>query len=237
MLKSTDGGNTFPINVLVSTPFFAAANEISNCNGDDRPTIRVENTRLIRTNEFPQAAIGPDGTLYVVWNAGRVIGNTRFIDVLLAYSTDEGNTWNEVNISTHKSLTFSFFPSVAANCQGAHIQYNRFNDRRGRVTGVGDGTFAIFMKSFSLFDGLSEERMVSTEFSPVPITIANPDPIPSGCYMGDYNQIIAGPGSCLLHSWGDNRNVLNGQINPDVFFKLTAPKKKHNCCCDVERHV
>ncbi|MED2792101.1 sialidase family protein [Bacillus wiedmannii] len=237
MLKSTDGGNTFPINVPVSIPFFAAANEISNCAGDNRPTIRVDNTRLIRTNEYPQAAIGPDGTLYVVWNAGRVIGNTRFIDILLAYSTDEGNTWNTVNISTHKNLTFSFFPSVAANCQGAHIQYNRFNDRRGRVSGVGDGTFAVFMKSFSLFDGLSQERMVSTEFSPVPITIANPDPIPAGCYMGDYNQIIAGPGSCLLHSWGDNRNVLNGQINPDVFFRLTAPKKKHDCCCDYERHV
>ncbi|UNK35294.1 glycoside hydrolase [Bacillus sp. N5-665] len=237
MLKSTDGGNTFPINVPVSIPFFAAANEISNCAGNIRPTIRIDTTRLIRTNEFPHAAIGPDGTLYVVWNAGRVIGNTRFIDIFLAYSTDEGNTWNEVNISTHQNLAFSFFPSVAANCEGAHIQYNRFNDRRGRVGGVGDGTFAIFMKSFSPFDGLSKERMVSTEFSPVPITIANPDPIPAGCYMGDYNQIIAGPGSCLLHSWGDNRNVLNGQINPDVFFRLTAPKKKHDCCCDYERHV
>ena len=123
------------------------------------------------------------------------------------------------------NLAFSFFPTVTANCQGAHIQYNRFNDPNG-VGGIGNETFGVFMKSFSPYTGLSEERMVSTRFSPVTITIANPDPVPGRCYMSDYNQIIAGPGSCLLHSWGDNRNTLNGQINPDVFFKLTAPKKK-----------
>jgi hypothetical protein len=226
MAKSIDGGNTFPINAPVSTPFTAAATTTGPCN---RPSIGVDNTRQIRMNEFPQAAIGPDGTIYVVWNAGKVIGSSTFIDTFLAYSQDEGNSWNQVNITNH--LAFSFFPSVAANCQGAHIQYNRFQDPNG-VGGVGNGTFGVFMKSFSPYTGLSEERMVSTQFSPVPITIANPDPVPARCYMGDYNQIIAGPGSCLLHSWGDNRNILNGQINPDVFFKLTDPKKKHDCCSD-----
>ncbi|WP_240515137.1 sialidase family protein [Bacillus wiedmannii] len=229
MVKSVDGGNTFPINVPVSIPFAAAATTTDFCG---RPSIGVDNTRRIRTNDFPHAAIAPDETLYVVWNAGRAIGATTFIDVFLAYSTDKGNTWHIVDI-TPKDITYSFFPSVAANKDGAHIQYNRFNDRGGSIGGVGDGTFAIFMKSFSICDGLSKEKMVSTAFSPVPITIANPDPIPSRCYMGDYNQIISGPGNCLLHSWGDNRNVLNGQINPDVFFNITIQKKKdHNCGCN-----
>jgi hypothetical protein len=50
------------------------------------------------------------------------------------------------------------------------LKVNRFNDRGGSVGGLGDGTFAIFTKSFSLCDGLSKEKMVSTVFSPVPVT-------------------------------------------------------------------
>ena len=40
--------------------------------------------------EIPQATIGPDGTIYVVWNAGIVINNKVFINVFLAHSKDEG---------------------------------------------------------------------------------------------------------------------------------------------------
>ncbi|PEM93749.1 hypothetical protein CN558_24045 [Bacillus wiedmannii] len=226
MLKSVDGGNTFPINVPVSIPFAAASATIDFCG---RPSIGIDNTRRIRTNEFPQAAIAPDGTLYVVWNAGRVIGATTFSDIFLAYSTDKGITWDIIDI-TPENTTYSFFPSVAANKNGAHIQYNRFNDRGGSIGGVGDGTFAIFMKNFSICNGLSKERMVSTVFSPVPVT--NPSPDTANCYMGDYNQIITGPGNCLLHSWSDNRNVIiQGNIqrqNPNVFFNITVPQKENH---------
>ncbi|MED4287386.1 sialidase family protein [Priestia megaterium] len=221
MTKSTDGGNTFPIDVPVSPPFAAAATDTTICG---RPSIGVDNSRRIRMNEFPQASIGPDGTIYVVWNAGTIVGGTPFINVYLAYSQDQGKSWNQVNITNNSP--FHFFPSVAANCEGAHIQYNRFNDPNG-VGGVGDGTFGIFMRTFSLSNGVSKELMVSNQFSPVPITHPNPEPVGADCYMGDYNQLILGPGNCLLHSWGDNRNLLNGRINPNVFFKLTSPKKKN----------
>ncbi|MFB2347918.1 exo-alpha-sialidase [Priestia megaterium] len=210
MTKSTDGGNTFPIDVQVSPLFAAAATTTDFCG---RPTIGVDNTRRIRMNEFPHASIGPDGTLYVVWNAGTVAGTTTFINVFLAYSQDGGNNWNQVNITNN--VSFPFFPSVTANCKGAHIQYNRFNDPNN-VGNIGNGTFGIFMKTFSLNTGLSQERVISNPSSQVPITNN------FGCYMGDYNQIISGPGSCLLHSWGDNRNIANGQPNPDVFFRLTS---------------
>jgi len=219
MTKSTDGGNTFPIDIQVSSPFAPAGNGITNCSGFNRPTIRVSDTRQIRNNEFPQASIGLDGTIYVVWNAGRLVGNTIFIDTFLAYSQNGGNTWNELNVTSNSA--YSFFPSVTTNCNGAYIQYNRFNDPNGNG-GTGDGTFGVFMKSFSPVRGLGEEKMVSTQFSPVAITIPGSDAF--DCYMGDYNQIISGPGSCLLHSWGDNRNILNGQPNPDAFFGLTSPE-------------
>ncbi|MBS4189893.1 DUF11 domain-containing protein [Bacillus sp. FJAT-49705] len=201
MVRSLNGGTSFQPAVDVSNLFAAAADQITNCNNTNRPTIQV-GTQNIRMNEFPHAAIGPDGTIYVVWNEGRVVGGTTFIDIILGYSQNAGVTWNRVNITN--SLPYKFFPTVAANQNGAHIQYNRFNDPNG-VGGIGDGTFAIFMKTFSLNTGLSEERQISTQFSPVTTF---------QCYMGDYNQIIRGPGNSLLHSWGDNRN----SGNPVVFF-------------------
>ncbi|MBS7530279.1 exo-alpha-sialidase [Hazenella sp. IB182353] len=230
MVKSTDGGSTFPINVAVSNPFAAAATDTSICS---RPSIGVDNSRRIRMNEFPSATIGPDGTIYVVWNAGRVTGGTTFIDVFLAYSTDRGATWNRVCITSNLS-TFPFFPTVAATKNQAHIQYNRFNDRGGTLSGIGDGTFAVFLKSFSLCSGFGKEQMVSTIFSPVPVT--NPGVDTASCYMGDYNQMIVGPRNCLLHSWGDNRDVLMGRDNPDVFFSKTSlDAKRYGCCDDDEK--
>lgn len=215
MTKSTDGGKTFPINVPVSTAFSGAANQVGPCQ---RPSISTELARQIRMNEFPHAAIGPDGTLYAVWNAGRFDGIRTFIDVFLAYSIDKGLNWQEVRITN--TLSFPFFPSVAANDKGAHIQYNRFNDPH-KIGYTGDGTFGIFMKTFSLKSGLNHEKKISNPHSRVPITHPNVDNHVADCYMGDYNQVIAGPDGYLLHAWGDNRNILRGQLNPDVFFKRT----------------
>lgn len=99
---------------------------------------------------------------------------------------------------------------------------------------MGDRTFGIFTKTFSPYTGLSEERMVSTQFSPVPETNPSPGGDVARCFMAEYNQVIAGPGSCLLHAWGDNRNTLNARINPDVFFRLTSSKKRHDCECDCD---
>ncbi|WP_255293895.1 hypothetical protein [Bacillus toyonensis] len=89
MIKSTDGRNTFSAKVPVSNPFAAAATDTVICG---LPSIGVDNTRRIRMNEFPHATIGPNGALYAVWNQGRVVGTTTFIDAFLAFSTDQSNT-------------------------------------------------------------------------------------------------------------------------------------------------
>lgn len=217
MAKSTDGGNTFPTDIQVSAGLFeAAANAVAACEGgNNRPVIRVTAQQTIRMFEIPQAAIGDDGTIYVVWNAGRTVGGIKRIDIFLAFSRDAGQTWQQVNL-TENETSFAFFPSVAVNKNGAHVQYNRFNDPN-RVGGVGNGNFAVFMKTFSRLKDISKERMISTKFSPVAVFL---------CYMGEYNQVINGPRESLLHAWSDNRNVLNGQNNPDVFFIQTTTMLK-----------
>jgi hypothetical protein len=209
VVKSTDGGITFSPPIIVSS-VTTAGNAIM-CGGND--VIQVSSTKSIRTNEFPHAAIGPDNTLYVVWNDSINLATTG-IDIYLAYSQDGGLTWTKVQVTN--TPTHEFMPSVTANTIGAHIQYSRFNDP-ANVSGVGNGTFALFQKSFSIGGGLSSETMVSSVFSPVPDTVPNFDPAIANCYMGDYNQIITGRGLSLLHAWSDNRNRRNGN-NPDVFF-------------------
>lgn len=214
MVKSTDGGETFSEPMVIAN-IGTARNAIVRCGGNRDNVIRVTRRKIIRMNEFPQAAIGEDGTLYVVWNDGRNIDTTG-IDIYLAYSTDRGNTWHIRQITS--TATHEFFPSVTTNSLGAHIQYSRFDGDKG----VENGRFALFMKAFSIKRGLSPERMVSTVFSLVPDTHPNFDPGIADCYMGDYNQIISGPKLTLYHAWGDNRNdPLNGN-NPDVFFIQTS---------------
>lgn len=224
MVRSTDGGVTFNSNnpIIVASPVTAASTSTAGCN---RPSILVEEIpdppptrrRAIRMNEAPHAAVAPDGTLYVVWNDGKNLATTG-IDIYLTYSTDGGDNWTQIPVTD--TATHEFFPSVIFNCSKAQIQYSRFNDPNN-VGGVGDKTFALFKKSFTIAGGLSPETMVSTVFSPVPITQPNFDTGISNCYMGDYNQIIAGPGGTLYHAWGDNRFMLEGANNPDVFFIQT----------------
>ncbi|WP_242476047.1 hypothetical protein [Bacillus cereus group sp. N12] len=122
-----------------------------------------------------------------------------------------------------QGLPFAFFPSVAANAKGAHIRYNRFNDPAG-VGGIGNGTFGIFKKTFSVTGGLNPESVISNPSSPVTITRPPQDPGVGPCYMADYNQVITGPRQSLLHAWSDNRNTLNGLNNPNVFFRKTESK-------------
>lgn len=225
MVRSTDGGANFNTDnpIIVASPVTAASTSTVGC---DRPSILVEEIlvppptrrRAIRMQEFPHAAVAPDGTLYVVWNDGKNLATTG-IDIYLAYSTDGGDNWSTPKQITN-TTTHEFFPSVIFNCGKAQIQYSRFNDPNN-LGGVGDKTFALFKKSFTIPDVLSPETMVSTVFSPVPITQPNFDTGVNPCYMGDYNQIIAGPGSTLYHAWGDNRFMIDGANNPDVFFIQT----------------
>ncbi|MGG3469083.1 hypothetical protein ABES02_16575 [Neobacillus pocheonensis] len=208
MVKSTDGGVTFFNPIPMGNPVSPVKLINTNCNCTlcNQRAIVVTSSKQIRMNEFPQAAVGPDNTLYVVWNSFE----TTSYDVRLAFSTDAGVTWNVRDIAT--SSFNEFFPSVAVNALGAHVQYARFVDSL---------RFALFKRTFDpVTSTVSAETMLSTA---IPASFP-PDTAPTNfdsgvnpCYMGDYNQIIAGPGTTLYHGWSDGRNRSDGN-NPDVFF-------------------
>lgn len=229
MVKSIDGGFTFTAPILVSNVTIAGTAVVSD-GTFNRDVIQVTTAKNIRILEFPSVSIGPDGVIYVVWNDGRNQPTTGD-DIYLAYSSNRGDNWNIIQATNN--IAHEFFPSVAVDCHGAHIQYARFNSSNGTI-GLGNGTFALFKKTFSLQNGLGQESMVSTVFSRV--LSNNPSTTGFGnLYMGDYNQVIIGPGNTLLHAWGDNRNDPNGN-NPDVFFIQTRSMdplgNSEPCECD-----
>lgn len=234
MVRSTDGGFTFTNPILVSNVTIAGTAVVSD-GRFNRDVIQVTTAKNIRILEFPSVSIGPDGVIYVVWTDGRNQPTTGD-DIYLAYSSNRGDNWNIIQATNN--IAHEFFPSVAADCHGAHIQYARFNSSNGTI-GIGDQTFALFKKTFSLQNGLGPESMVSTVFSRV--LSNNPSTTGFGnLYMGDYNQVIIGPGNTLLHAWGDNRNDPNGN-NPDVFFIQTRSMdpvgNSDPCECDKrEKH-
>jgi hypothetical protein len=66
-------------------------------------------------------------------------------------------------------------PSVTANTIGAHIQYSRFN-ASANVRSVGNDTFALFQKSFSIGVGLTVKQWLApgsllTSIQPLQIAI------------------------------------------------------------------
>ncbi|MFZ5645699.1 MAG: sialidase family protein [Bacillota bacterium] len=207
LVRSFDAGQTFSTPIMVSP-----VNPVLNAVACNRNVIQVTQPKNIRiVFEYPHAAVGPDNTIYVVWQNGRPGGGS---DILIAYSRDCGDTWTVRQVTD--TDVFDFFPSVIVNKNGAHVQYARFNG----AAGVGDGTFALFKRTFTIAGGAGPESMVSTVFSMVPDTNPNFDDQVANCYMGDYNQIVLGQGGTLLHAWSDNRNNPNGN-NPDVFFIKT----------------
>lgn len=107
---------------------------------------------------------------------------------------------------------FHFRPSVTANAALATIQFNRFKG----TSGVGDGTFDIFLRTYSTTGVLEPVIRVNAAFSPVPVDPNFDHGIACG-YIGDYNQIIP-QGLTLLHAYSDNRRNTPLPNNPDVFF-------------------
>lgn len=248
MVRSTNGGFNFssPTTVENITPAFTnIVPVIENGVLVNREVIIVElNRKYIRTFEIPSAAIGPDGVIYVVWNDGRNQPTTGD-DIYMAYSENKGVNWNLVRVTDN--IAHEIQPSVAVDCHGAHIQYTRFDASNGTI-GLGNSTFGLFRKTFSLENGLGPETMVSTSFSRVPDNGLRPsgtgnvytnfDPRVRPFYMGEYNQIIIGPGNTLLHSWSDNRHdPINGN-NPDVFFIQTRSTDPlgNSEPCDCDKH-
>lgn len=180
-------------------------------------------SRAIRMHSFPNIAFDPtNDNVYVTWSASDSGGEGA--DILVARSTDNGQTWSwgRVNLTTNG---YQFFPSLAVNILGRIklVAYSTERDDTDRLIDLIEMT--------SLDGGLSfgEPVQVSDVNFDRPRTNPQFDPVFSGCYMGDYVDIAAPQpglgGWSFFSTWGDNR--LDGDPglpvapDPDVRLDIT----------------
>ena len=75
-------------------------------------------------------------------------------------------------------------------------------------------------KRFSTDDGgtwTSDLKVTDVAFG-VPSLSPNFDPLVAHCYMGEYNHIASDTDN-FYFVWGDNRNIVSGHPDPDIFFE------------------
>ena len=137
VVKSTDGGVTFgaPVKVAddfdINYPTAGFTRLDCTARGQQRGR-RVLSNSCFRVNSYGGPAVGPDGTLYLVWSDNRNGDNVNSdTDIFLARSSDAGATWSSairVNtdpVGNHKDQWFPW-PVVAPN----GTIYVVFHDRR-----------------------------------------------------------------------------------------------------------
>jgi hypothetical protein len=184
--RSTDGGRSF-----------AKQFEVSPTNENPSPLPGAS----FRDNSFPNADIGSDGKLYVVWSdysGGHGV-------VKLATSTDNGASWTTATAASvsHRS---AFYPAVAVNGSNVFIGFNALDDVSAAA---GPGAGVVFYDAYYVLSGNS-----GTSFAaPVKISATPSDPDASSTngltaqFLGDYNGADVGSNGTFWFTWTDTRNA------------------------------
>jgi hypothetical protein len=152
MVKSTDGGDTFSDPVKVADIFDinypraggSGVGRRPDCTARGQQSGRnVLSNSCFRVNSFGGPAVGPDGTLYLVWSDNRNGDNvTTDTDIFLARSSDGGNTWSapiRVNNDPVGNKKDQWFPwaTVAADGSVVVVFHDRRLDTTSTVTAYG----------------------------------------------------------------------------------------------------
>jgi hypothetical protein len=183
--RSTDGGRSFGKQFLVA---------FKNSNPSPLPGARF------RDNSFPNADIGSNGKLYVVWTD---YTNGHGV-VKLATSTNNGSSWS-TSTAANVSKRSAFYPAIAVNGSSVLIGFNALDDVAA-TTKPGAGVV-----TYDAYFVLSSNS--GTSFgSPVKISATSSDPDASSTngltaqFLGDYNGADVGPDGTFWFTWTDTRN-------------------------------
>lgn len=225
--RSDDGGHNFT-NPVTGNPVpgggpvgpVATITQVGIPSENDKSTRKLNGG--IRANSLVSIAVGPNGTVYLAVAAARDgSGNAKPVDnadVLLMRSTDHGVTWPLVPMQINDDTTPNdqWMPSVAVTSHGVVgvMFYDRRNDPKNLAIDV---YLALSWNDAATFS--PAQRITTTSFPPVVGVedVVKPD------YMGDYNHMVAA-GTQLFMVWGDNRNMVDGRHDPDVFFAALEPR-------------
>lgn len=183
--RSIDGGRTF-----------AKQFEVSLKNDNPSPLPGAS----FRDNSFPNADVGSDGKLYVVWTdytSGHGV-------VKLATSTNNGSTWG-ASTAGDVSGRSAFYPAVAVNGSNVLIGFNALDDVSA---GTAPGAGVVFYDAYYVLSSNS-----GTSFgAPVKISATHSDPDAASTnslraqFLGDYNGADVGSNGTFWFTWTDTRN-------------------------------
>jgi hypothetical protein len=152
VLRSTDGGATYPQKTLAYTP----GNADITFNVQTVPQERVLNGSISWTQGSAQAWVLPDpvipNNVYVVaandpTNTNQGNGFAE-IDVFIARSTDHGRTWGApVQVNDGPVDTTHFFPTAAIDDKSRCLTITWYDTRAGSTNAAGHFLLDLFLRS------------------------------------------------------------------------------------------
>jgi hypothetical protein len=183
--RSTDGGRTF------ARPFL-----VSHTDNNPSPLPGAS----FRDNSFPNADIGSDGTLYVVWT--NYTGGHGVVK--LATSTNNGASWSTSTAASVASRS-AFYPAVAVNGSNVFIGFNALDDVSA---GTAPGAGVVFYDAYYVLSSNGG----TTFGAAVKISAMHSDPDAASTngltaqFLGDYNGADVGSDGTFWFTWTDTRN-------------------------------
>ncbi|MCB8952551.1 MAG: exo-alpha-sialidase [Ardenticatenales bacterium] len=207
--RSTNGGVSYS---LVTNPMTGqvnprAATPTASCG---RPALNGN----IRYLPSPQIAVGPNGNLHAIYSYDPDGYNTGdVVNVYYRRSTDNGATWQpEILLNDDGTTRDQYQPTLSVSATGRVVAgwYDRRNDGNNLL--------------FQYYIRVSEDGGVTWQPSQLISDVQSPiylDPNLATCYHGDYDTQTQVPGFGYIQ-WSDDRNVVSGHQDPDVWFDKQA---------------
>jgi hypothetical protein len=179
VIRSADGGATW------SSPTIVATQQVGSVSIAGQP--------VRSSDELPEFAVGPEGTIYAVWQDARFTGTSK---IAMSMSTDGGVTWTApIRVDQSPGNTPAFLPQIRVASNGtAGVTYNDLENATAAQPGLSD----VFIASCSAncaaassWASGGETRLSPTSFD---YTTA---PDAGGLFIGDYQGLTAANGKFL----------------------------------------
>lgn len=165
----------------------------------------------IRYLPSPQVVVGADGVLHTIYSYSPGGGDAS--DVFYRRSTDSGATWGpEVRLHDDATTTDQFFPTLSVG-SGNTVSATWYDRRLDPSNLLVD-----YYQAFSYDGGVTWEPNQRLSDVSTPIYL---DPNLATCYHGDYDTHIQTETHAVTQ-WADDRNLMNGHNDPDVYSDPVA---------------